>query len=74
MAILVRVSLDQGDFPDVLKEALVIPIHKGGSCLEAKKYRPISLTSHVMKTGEPIIRKGLVNFLEFTKQLDPKIH
>ena len=74
LVILFRVFLDQGDIPDILKEALIIPIHKGGSRVEAENSQPISLTSHVMKSGERVIRKGLVNFLGFTKQLDPKQH
>ena len=56
------------------KEAFIIPVHKGGSRIEEEKYRPISLTSHIMKTGERVIRKGMVNFLEFNKRLDPKQH
>ena len=50
LVILFRVSLDQGDIPEVLKEALFIPVHKGGSQVEAEKYSPISLTSLIMKT------------------------
>ena len=74
LVILFRVSLDKGNIPDVLKEAFIIPVHKGGSRVEAEKYRPITFTSHIMKTGERVIRKGLVNFLEYTKQLDPRQH
>ena len=74
LVFLFRVSLDQGDIPECLKEAFIIPVHKGGSRVEAEKYRPISLTSHIMKTGERVVRKSLVNFLEYTKQLDPKQH
>ena len=42
--------------------------------MEAAEYRPISLTSHLMKTGERVIRKKLVNYLEFYKKMDPKQH
>ena len=62
------------DIPEVLKQAFVIPVHKGGSKVEPEEYRPISLTSHLMKTGERVIRKSLVNFLDLSKKLDPKQH
>ena len=52
----------------------MLPIHKGGSKVEASEYRPISLTSHLMKTGERVIRKKLVNYLEFYNKMDSKQH
>ena len=72
LCVLFRASLDQGDIPEELKETLVIPVHKPGSSrVEAVSYRPISLTSHLMKSGERVLRKGLVDFLDYTKQMDP---
>ena len=47
-----------------LKEPIIIPIHKGGSKGASEKYRPISLTSHVVKIFERIIRKRIVNYIE----------
>jgi hypothetical protein len=35
LCILFKVSLDQGDIPEVLKEAFIIPIHKDGSRVQA---------------------------------------
>ena len=35
--------MDQGIFPDSLKIASIIPLHKGGVKNEATNYRPISL-------------------------------
>ena len=69
-----RNSIDKGDIPDTLKEAFVIPVHKGGSKIETEQYRPISLTSHLMKAGERVLRKSIVNFLEFNKKYYPNQH
>ena len=70
-----RISVDQGHIPEVLKQAFVIPVYKqGGSKVEPEAYRPISLTSHLMKSGERVIRKIMVNYLEFHKKMDPKQH
>ena len=74
LCFLFRTSVDKGHIPETLKEAFVIPVHKGGSKVEASEYRPISLTSHLMKAGERVIRKKHVNFLEFYKKMDPKQH
>ena len=40
--------------------------------MEAAKYLPISLTCHLIKIGERVLRKKLVHFLEFFKKMDPK--
>ena len=62
--ILWRKSLNDGKIPDIMKEANVIPIYKKGSKKLPENYRPISLTSHVIKVFEKIIKNGIVNFLE----------
>ena len=61
--ILFNNSINTGQVPTPRKEAAVVPIYKGGDRSLAKKYRPISLTSAIMKVLERIIRKQLVNFL-----------
>ena len=57
LALLLRKSLDEGKIPDILKLAYVTPIHKGGSRQKPEQYRPVSLTSHVMKVFERVIKK-----------------
>ena len=42
-------SLSRGEIPAILKTANIVPIHKGGSKGEAKNYRPVALTSHIIK-------------------------
>ncbi len=59
-----RISLDKGEIPNILKQAVITPIHKGESKAVPKNYRPVSLTSHITKTFERVIRTQLVDFLE----------
>ena len=71
---LLNKTLQVGEIPKRLKRSLIIPIHKGGSQGVPSNYRPISLTSHIMKSIERVIRKKLVNFLELFNKLDPRQH
>ena len=63
-----------GEIPKRLKRSLIIPIHKGGSQGVPSNFRPISLTSQLVKTIERVIRIKLVNFLDFFNKLDPRQH
>ena len=58
-----RKCLDQGYIPSSLKRSLITPIHKGDSRADPANYRPIALTSHVIKIFEKIIRKHVVEFM-----------
>lgn len=60
----INLSFETGVFPERLKEAVVIPIHKSSTKLQCNNYRPISLLSSFSKVFEKIIKKRLVNFLE----------
>ena len=42
-------SLESGDIPGILKLAFVTPIHKGDSRSDPANFRPVSLTSHLIK-------------------------
>ena len=59
-----RKSLDTGNIPKLLKSAHVIPVHKGGSRGAPKNYRPIALTSHLIKVFEKVLRGNIVAFME----------
>ena len=50
-----RTSLDTGKIPTLLKSAFIKGIHKGGSRSETVMYRPISLTSHFVKSMERVM-------------------
>ena len=62
--ILWRDCLDNGITPDKLKVAHIIPIFKSGHQGLASNYRPIALTSHLIKIFEKIVRNGLVKYLD----------
>ena len=55
-------SLVSGIYPDVLKIAQVIPLHKGGSTLELGNYRLISILSPINEIFETILHKRLSKF------------
>ena len=42
-------SFARGEVPNLYKESIVAPIHKKGSKFLAQNYRPVSLTSHIIK-------------------------
>ena len=66
---LVSTSLHQGIFPQKLKIAKVIPLHKGGSRAEVSNYRPISLLSCFSKIFEKIMQARLLEHLKSEKIL-----
>ena len=49
---MINVSFNKGIFPDFLKVANVVPIHKKGEKLDPNNYRPISLLSNISKLYE----------------------
>ncbi len=63
LSMLFQKSLDNGALPQDWKMANIIPIYKRkGSKKDAGNYRPVSLTSQVVKTMERIVRKSLAEF------------
>ena len=67
-------SLSTGEIPNILKTANIVPIHKGGSKGEAKNYRPVALTSHIVKIFEKVLRNHIVAHLEENGLLNPGQH
>ena len=67
-------SIETGEIPQILEMGLISPIHKGESASDPANFRPISLTSHLSKTEERIVRKTLVTFLEVNDKMDPNQH
>ena len=66
LSIIFNISFATGIFPEKLKVAKVIPIHKKDSKLEYSNYRPISLLSNADKILEKLMHNRLMKFL--TKQ------
>ena len=61
---LFRLSYSTGHIPAEWKLANVVPIHKKGSKSNVENYRPISLTSIVMKQFEKVVRMKLMKLCE----------
>ena len=59
-----RDSLDSGEIPPCLKHQYITPVFKKGDRTEAANYRPVSITSHLIKVFERVLRTHLVQFLE----------
>ena len=70
-----RYSLDTGDIASLLKKAVICPIQKSNSqrC-HPKSYRPVSLTSHIIKVFERVIRGSIVKHLECNNLLPKNQH
>ena len=66
---MITVSFNKGIFPDFLKVANVIPIHKRGEKLDSNIYRPISLLSNINIFYEKAMHIWLTNFLRKNKVL-----
>ena len=60
LSILFKLSYYTCSLPPDWKTANVVPVHKKGSKADVKNYRPISLTSLVIKILERIIRDDLM--------------
>ena len=74
LGIILRKSLDEGKIPDIFKMANITPIHKGGSKFKPSQYRPVSLTSHIMKVFERIIKKYIIQHLTENKKFNTGQH
>ena len=60
LSLIFKTSYNSGMIPKDWKIANVVPVHKKGSKMYVENYRPISLTSLVMKIFEKIIRDELM--------------
>ena len=64
LASIMNKSMETGEIPDMFKKAIVMPIFKGGDDLDPKNYRPVSLTSHIVKIMERIIKTEIMVYLD----------
>ena len=69
-----RKSLDCGIIPQLLKTANIVPIHKGKSRGDPANYRPVALTSHLIKLFEKILKKHMVAYMEENNLFNPGQH
>ena len=57
-------SFESGTVPSFYKYSHIAPLYKKGDRARAVNYRPVALTSHVIKVYERILRGVMVDFLE----------
>ena len=57
-----------------LKMVSITPIHKGGKRAQAINYRPVALTSHLIKFFEKVLRKCIVEYIEKHHLFNPNQH
>lgn len=62
--------LYRGEFPDILKETVIIPIFKDGDRRKCNNYRPISLLPSIGKIFEKLLNKRLLDFINKTTKID----
>ena len=67
-------SISTGTVPEFYKTSHIAPLHKKGSRAIPSNYRPISLTSHIIKIYERVLRKQMVVYLEGNNLLCKKQH
>ncbi|KAK3863769.1 hypothetical protein Pcinc_030491 [Petrolisthes cinctipes] len=67
-------SLKTGTIPPALKTAIITPIHKGRNKGLLKNYRPVALTSHLIKAMQKIVKKYVVAHLEKNKAFNDGQH
>ena len=67
-----RRSLDDGNIPQVCKTGNIVPIDTGDSRGSAKNYRPVALTSHLVKVFEKVMKKALIRFIEDNGLFNPR--
>ncbi|XP_045460873.1 uncharacterized protein LOC123671201 [Harmonia axyridis] len=59
-----NMCMEQGIFPQELKIARVVPVHKKDDVDEEGNYRPVSILPIISKVFEEILRKRLLSFLD----------
>ena len=71
LCFMMNAFIEEGKFPEHLKQAHVIPIYKKGDNEDPDNYRPISITSSFAKVFEQILREQMNEYLERNNLLGP---
>ena len=63
LANIINISIQEGQFPDILKVVKILPIHKNGAKNVPSNYRPISVLPVISRVIERHITKHLYGYL-----------
>ena len=74
LTILFNKSLLSGDIPQDWKNANVIPLYKKGTRTSCNNYRPVSLTSQIVKVLERLVLDKISTLLKLNNFLDCNQH
>jgi hypothetical protein len=69
LSFVINLSLNSGQFPDLLKVAKVIPVYKADDKLLTTNYRPISILPIFSKIFERVMYNRLLSYLDAKKIL-----
>ena len=72
LAHIINKCIEKSIWPDALKAAVVVPIHKSGKKLVVNNYRPISLISNIAKIFEKVVYERIFDFIYKHKILSEK--
>ena len=67
-------SLETGKLPESTAQAIIPPIYKWEVKSNSANYRPVILTNHLKKILERIVKKSIVEYLEFNEVMNPTQH
>ena len=67
-------SLRNSYIHETLKTAAIVPIHKGGNKKIPSNYRPVSLTPHMGKLFERVVKLAIIKYLEDTNLMNKTQH
>ena len=71
---IITLSVNQNRFPESWKYSKVIPLHKKGSKLERKNYRPVAILSPLSKIMEKIVYEQIYQYFSRNKLFHPNLH
>ena len=67
-------SFESSFIPSSLKTQYITPVHKKDDRTDPANYRPVSITSHLIKVFERVIRNKLVDHLEDNRLINDNQH
>ena len=71
---IITLSLMQCKFPSSWKFSKLIPLHKKGSKLDMKNYRPVAILSPISKILEKVVFEQIYRYFKINKIFHPNLH